>query len=96
MTATFFQRKRQRFVEWWRAPVKWKDRILGAAVGGIACFWIGVLGRILLGPMPVSLDVLAWWAVGSLAIGIVLGILFPKATTCALYPFTTFGIGSGT
>ena len=76
--------------------MKPKDRVLGAVVGGIACFWIGVLGRIMLGPSPISLDVLAWWAIGSVAVGVVVGILFPKATTCALYPFTTFGIGSGT
>jgi hypothetical protein len=96
MIAAFFQRKRQRFIEWWRAPVTRKDRVLGAVVGGIACFWIGVLGRIMVGPLPVSLDVLAWWALGSVAVGVVLGIVFPKATTCALFPFTTIGIGSGT
>ena len=96
MIAAFLQRKRQRFIQWWRTPATWKDRALGALVGGIACFWIGVLGRIILGPLPVSISVLAWWALASVGIGVVLGLVFPKATTCVLFPFTTIGIGSGT
>ena len=96
MIAAFFQRKRQRFIEWWGAPVTRRDHVLGAVIRGIACFWIGVLGRIMVGPLPVSLDVLAWWALGSIAVGVVLGVVFPKVTTCVLFPFTTIGVGSGT
>ncbi|GHU29046.1 hypothetical protein AGMMS50256_12960 [Betaproteobacteria bacterium] len=69
--------------------------MLGAVIGGIGCFWVGVLGRIILGPLPVSLEVMVWWALGSIAIGVFLGIIFPKATTCVAFPFSTFGIGSG-
>jgi hypothetical protein len=95
MIATFLQRQRQRFMAWWRAPLTSKDRVLGALVGGIACFWIGVLGRLILGPSPVGFDVLAWWALGSIAFGIALGLIFPKATTCVLFPFSTIGVGGG-
>ncbi|MGH9255399.1 MAG: hypothetical protein ACRD3C_12620 [Vicinamibacterales bacterium] len=96
MTLTFFQRKKESFIIWWRAPVTRRDRVLAAVVGGIGCFWIGVLGRLIVGPSPVSLEVLAWWALGSVAAGVVLGVLFPKATTCLAFPFSTFGVGSGT
>jgi hypothetical protein len=95
MIAAFLQRQRQRFSAWWRAPITWKDHAVGALIGGIACFWIGVLGRIIIGPLPVGLEVLAWWALGSVAIGIALGLVFPKATTCVLFPFSTIGVGGG-
>ena len=29
----------RRFAAWWRAPVTKRDRILGAFVGGLGCFW---------------------------------------------------------
>jgi hypothetical protein len=96
MISAFFRRKKESFIIWWRAPITLKDRVRGAVVGGIGCFWIGVLGRLIFGPSPVSLVALAWWALGSVAAGIALGILFPKATTCVAFPFSTFGVGSGT
>jgi hypothetical protein len=95
MVAALLQRQRQRFITWWRAPVTRKDRATGALVGGIAFLWIGVLGRLIIGPSPVGLGVLAWWALGSIAFGVALGLLFPKATTCVLFPFSTFGVGGG-
>jgi hypothetical protein len=95
MIAAAFQRKKQSFIKWWRAPVTRKDRLLGAVVGGMGLFWVGVLGRIILGPTPVSLGVLAYWALGCVTVGVALGILFPKATTCIAFPLSTFGVGGG-
>jgi hypothetical protein len=46
--------------------------------------------------MPVSLSVLGWWAAGSAAVGVVLGVLFPKAVSCVCFPFSTLGGGLGT
>ena len=34
------------------------------------------------------------WALGSVAVGVALGALFPKATTVVLFPFSTFGIST--
>lgn len=96
MFTSFFQRKKQNFIGWWHAPATRKDRLLGAVVGGIGCFWVSILGRLVFGPMPVSLVVLAYWALAGITAGVILGILFPKATTCAAFPFSTFGGGSGT
>jgi hypothetical protein len=71
---------------------------VGALVGAFGCFWIGVLGRLFVGPTPVSLETIAWWALGSVAVGLTLGIVFPKVTTCVCFPFSTIGVGgsSGT
>lgn len=93
MNDTFLSRRLKRFKDWWHAPATAKDRVLGAVVGGFGCFWIGVLGRIALGPTPVSLVELGWFALGSLAVGVALGIAFPKITTCALFAFSTIGGG---
>ena len=86
--------RRQTFVSWWRAPVARRDRILGAVVGALGCFWMGVLARVLLGPLPISLEALGLWAIGSGSVGAVLGILVPKATICLCFPFSAFGAGN--
>jgi len=84
---------KERFVLWWRAPARRRDRIVAAWIGALGCFWIAVLGRMLFGPLPVSLEVIAWWGLGSAAAGATLGCTFPKATTCICFPFSLFGVG---
>jgi hypothetical protein len=84
----------KRFGEWWRAPPTRRDRVLGAIVGGLGCFWIGALGRLMVGPLPVSLTVVVSWAAGVASAGVVLGVLFPKTTTCICFPFSTFGVNT--
>ena len=96
MISGFTDLRLQQFGKWWRAPLTPKDRVMGAIVGATGCLWIGVLGRLALGPTPVSLVVIGWWALGSIAVGVALGVAFPKATTCVCFPFSTFGIGGGT
>jgi hypothetical protein len=94
MIANPKRRRFDGFQMWWRAPVTRRDRIAGVAVGAVGCFWIGVLGRIMLGTLPVSLAALGWWALGSIVVGIVVGALFPKATACLCFPFSAFGVGA--
>ncbi len=96
MNLGYLQRKFHNLVEWWRAPITRKDRILGAVVGGFGGFWIGVLGRLLLGPMPVSFSTIGWWALYSIIVGALLGIAFPKVILFVCYPFSIFGGGVGT
>jgi hypothetical protein len=55
-------------------------------------FWIGGLGRVIIGPLPVSLSVVATWAFVFVIVGAVLGFLFPKVMSCLLFPFAIFGI----
>lgn len=64
------------FNEWWRKPLRAVDRIEAIGIGAFGGFWIGVLGRMLLGPMPVAFSTLGYWAVGSIIVGAGLGI-FP-------------------
>ena len=96
MPRAFIARRFERFGEWWRAPATRRDRLLGAVVGGIGCLWIGALGRIMVGPAPVSGSTIGWWALGSFVVGVLLGVGFPKVTTCVCYPFSLFGVGGGT
>ncbi len=94
MPSALLKRQSARFLVWWRAPATWRDRLLGSVVGMFGCFWIGVLGRVIIGPLPVPLQALAWWAIGSVATGVALGILFPKATACICFPFAISGGGN--
>ena len=84
----FFTRRQQAFRVWWRAPVTTGDRVLGSIVGGLGAFWIAVLCIALLGAPAVPFTL---WAGGSVAIGVVTGIVFPKAAVCVCFPFSTFG-----
>jgi hypothetical protein len=85
------KRRRRTFAEWWREPPTKPDRLLAFIVGGIGGFWVGLLGRVLLGPMPVSSTAVFEWAFGVAAFLALAGIAFPKPVTVALLPFSTFG-----
>lgn len=87
----FIKRYTRKLREWWQSPVTAKDRAVGAVVGGLGGFWIGVLGRIMLGALPVSLGEVAIWALAAAMCGASAGITFPKLVTVVLFPFLTFG-----
>ncbi|HYW56201.1 MAG TPA: hypothetical protein VE934_04530 [Polaromonas sp.] len=93
MTTSFLQTRYQNYVRWRHAPATRRDRIIGAVIGGMGCFWIGVLGRLALGPLPVSVSALGWWALGSVLLGVMLGIFFPKIVSVVCLPFSSFGGG---
>jgi hypothetical protein len=82
------------FVEWWRRPIRTRDRVGAFFVGAFGGFWVGLLGRVFLGAMPVGFTVLAYWALGTAIAGALLGVLMPRVVTVLLYPFSTFGVGS--
>jgi hypothetical protein len=90
----FLQDRYQNYVRWRHAPVTRRDRTIGAFIGGMGCFWIGVLGRLALGPLPVSPSTLGWWALGSILLGVMLGIRFPKIVSVVCFPFSSFGGGN--
>lgn len=87
----FIKRRIRKLREWWGSPTTAKDRVVGAIVGGFGGFWIGGLGRIILGALPVSLGEVAIWALATAMCGIGAGIAFPKPVTVILFPFSTFG-----
>lgn len=93
MIRSFVAARLDRFRTWWSAPPTARDRLLGASVGAMGCFWLGLLGRLFFGPMPVSVAMLGWWAGGFAALGVVLGLMFPKVTIAVLFPISVFGIG---
>ena len=94
MIRAYFERRRGEFSRWWAAPAKVKDRVRGAAIGAIGAFWIGGLGRLMLGPLPVSISEAAAWGLGGALVGAAAGIAFPKVVSCVLFPFSTFGASS--
>jgi hypothetical protein len=82
------------FREWWRRPPTRTDRILGAVIGGLGSFWIGLFGRITIGPSPISISALCVWALISALTGIIFGIRFPKVVSIICFPFSMIGIGN--
>jgi len=91
---SFARRQRERFRQWWRAPINTGDRILGSLIGAFACFWIALLGSTAV-PGPLAGSGLLWWLLAGVVLGAALGALFPKAVTVVLFPFSTFGGGPG-
>lgn len=83
-----------KFRTWWSAPNTLKDRITAAIVGSIGGFWIGLLGRILIGELPVSFSETGYWALGTALMFSMLGVIFPKVILCLCFPFSIFGIGN--
>lgn len=90
MIARFARRRFTQFRLWWCAPTTKKDRVRGAIIGAGGFFWIGALGRIMIGSLPVDGSTVGAWALGSAIGGIVLGIVFPKIVSCLCFPFLTF------
>jgi len=84
-----------RALAWWRAPVTARERVTGAVVGGMAGFWIGALGRIVVGSLPVGVGVVLLWGIVGIAAGALFGRLRPKATFVFLLPFAAFGCSPG-
>lgn len=81
------------FNQWWRRPLRKRDRISAIAIGAVGGFWVGVLGRLMVGSMPVPISTLGYWAAGSFVTGAILGVMFPRAVNIVLYPFSLFTIG---
>ena len=68
-----------------------RDRVAAVFIGIFGGFWIGFLGRLMLVPMPVDFVDLGLWAIGGMITGAVLGVIFPRAVSVALFPFSIFG-----
>ena len=83
-----------KFRVWWNRPLQTKDRLVAVFIGAIGGFWVCVLGRLIIGPMPVAFTTLGNRAIGGMIVGVILGIIFPKPVTVLLFPFSIFGIGS--
>ena len=88
------QGNRTKFMEWWNTPNTKKDRYAAAIVGAFGGFWIGALGRIMLGKLPVSIAEVGLWALGGIMLFSLLGVLFPKVISCICFPFSVFGVGN--
>ena len=80
------------FRDWWRRPLRPRDRVGAVLIGSLGGLWAVVLGRLFLGPMPAPLATVAYWGIGGLMIGAFLGIAFPRATSVVFFPFSMFGI----
>ena len=94
MIRAFIQRRAANFKSWWNRPPTTRDRVLGSFVGALVGVWVAVLGRLLLGEMPVSFVSLAEFAMIGAACGVVLGAAFPKSVLILGFPFASLGVGS--
>jgi hypothetical protein len=82
------------FNQWWHRPLRTRDKVGAVFIGAIGGFWVSLLGRLFLGPMPVSFTELGYWVLGGIVAGTILGILFPRVVSVVLFPFTFLGISS--
>ena len=77
-----------KFKEWWNRPITAVDRLFGALIGAFGGFWLLLPGRLFLGPTPVSFSKLGIWAAAGVVAGLVAGIMYPRATSIVLFPFS--------
>lgn len=91
----YIAQKLERLQSWWRAPATRKDRLVGAAVGGMSFFWFGLFGRLSLGATPALLSELVAWVLATVVAGVMLGALFPKPISVIGFPFTFLGMSFG-
>ncbi|HEY0230418.1 MAG TPA: hypothetical protein VGC55_04120 [Dokdonella sp.] len=84
-----------RVARWWNPPATATDRFNGAICAGVAGLWLGAFGRIALASSSASLTDIALCAALGIAVGIVVGRRFPRASVLIFSPFTLFGISPG-
>ena len=94
MVRAFLRRRTTDFRAWWNRPPTMRDRILGVCVGGLAGFWVGLLGQLFLGSMPAPFSAPAAVAMIGTVCGAALGIAFPKAVLILGFPFASLGVSS--
>lgn len=91
MIGRFISNRLQIVRRWWRAPVTVGVRFGGAFVGVVAFFFIGAIARAMIGARPVPFSTLGLWGSGFSGVGMIVGIRFPKITTCLLMPLFFVG-----
>lgn len=72
-----------------------RDRVGAFFIGGFGGLWVGLLGRLMFGPMPVAFSVVGYWALGGAIVCALLGVVHPRVVTVLLYPFSMLGFGVG-
>jgi hypothetical protein len=77
---------------WWLAPPTPRQRLGGAVLGFLGFFLLGLLGRLALGHRPVGFDEVVCWGIGGGLVGVVIGLRYPKVTTCVFSPLMLLGI----
>lgn len=92
---SFRRRKLDQFQAWWRAPSTPAERISSIVLGGWAGLWIGGLGRIALGQLPIPLGEVFWAAIAVAVLLAAAGAVFPKLVRCLCFPFAFFGAAGG-
>jgi len=85
----------KQFLAWFRRPATTGERIGAAFFGALGFFVVGAVARSAFGPRPVGFDELAVWGSGFSVVGIALGIRFPKAVICLMYPLMLVGGSAG-
>lgn len=72
---------------WWASPTTREDRQIGAACGAIGGGIIGIVARILVGPLPAPWQEFAFWFGAGFSLLALLGLLFPKPVMLVATPF---------
>jgi hypothetical protein len=85
----FLRKRAVLWREWYRTPVTGNDRLIGAIVGGVGFFWIGVLILCAL-QAHTTVFATAIWLGACVALGVFFGSAFPKIVRTVCFPFTTF------
>ena len=63
---------------WWPEPTNRRDRIIGAVFAGLGALFVGVVVRLVAGPLPLPWREVVRSAAWSAVLGLLLGLAAPK------------------
>ena len=71
---------------WWPKPTNRRDRIVGAVFACFGALFVGVVVRLVVGPLPLPWLEVVRSAALSAVLGLLLGLAAPKYAIVASYP----------
>jgi hypothetical protein len=84
-----------KFQTWWSTPATPADRGWAFVLGAWAVVWFGLIGRLVIGGLPVPFAELFWYAVATSVAVAFAGLFFPKTVRLISFPFAFIALPGG-
>lgn len=92
---SYFERKNNRFLSWWKKPADRGERILTCAISFWAGLWFGAIFCIAINQPPIPLMTIVESSLYTSAAFALVAVFAPKVMRCISFPFAFIGVGGG-